>query len=487
MTNKIKRKKHTIDHPILIVDDQAVSMAFLSTSLEKAGYKDLICCQDERNVISILESRNVEIILLDLVMPYIPGETLLEEIGQRFPEIPVIVTTGTNDTATVVRCIKKGAYDYITKPIDGALLSAAVQRAFKVRELRRQNDRLSKNLLSDQLVGAEHFANIITRNRKMHSLFRYCEAVAPGREPVLITGETGTGKELLARAFHTASNCDGEFVAVNVAGVDDHVFSDTLFGHEKAAFTGADRPRRGFINKAAGGTLFLDEIGELSEQSQIKLLRVIQEKEFYPLGADRPIATDARIIVATHKDMEVMLEQGTFRQDLYFRLRTHHMEVPPLRDRLDDIELLLDCFLEQAAKEFNKRRPTYPRELIQLLRVHDYPGNVRELRAMVYDAVARHTSKTLSTEAFKKYILPSAQSVTAPEERPSERMYVDLKTLPTLKSAVEALIDEALHRSGSNQKIAAAMLGITPPALSKRLKQRAEKTNGSGTAPSEPH
>lgn len=469
------KSHHNPAYPILIVDDQRVAMSFLSKELKNAGYDNQICCIDERTVIDILESQEIEFILLDLVMPHISGETLLDEIQCKFPDIPVIVTTGTDDIATVVRCMKKGAYDYITKPIDKALFSAAAGRAVKMRELKRQNTRLSQNLLSDRPSHSEHFTDIVTCNRKMHALFKYCEAIAPGREPVLITGETGTGKELMARAFHSVSGRKGDFVAVNVAGVDDHVFSDTLFGHEKGAFTGADRPRRGFIHKAAGGTLFLDEIGELSEQSQIKLLRVIQEKEFFPLGADQPLPTDARIIVATHKDMNTLLAQGKFRQDLYFRLRTHHMEIPPLRERTDDIPLLLEFFFEQAAQEFNKKRPTYPGELIQLLQVHDFPGNVRELRAMVYDAVARHTSKTLSTEVFKKYIFPSSQSSAEAKSPPPQKIYLNLTSLPTLKTAVEALIDEALERSGSNQKIAAAMLGITPPALSKRLKQRVEK------------
>jgi DNA-binding NtrC family response regulator len=464
-------------HPILIVDDQQVAMTFLSAALERAGYDHLICCLDERLAMSTLESREVEIILLDLMMPHIPGETLLADIRDRYPEIPVIVTTGTNDIATVVRCMKKGAYDFISKPVDAALLGAAVRRALKLRELQRQNSRLSQNLLAESPAHPEHFSEIVTCKRKMHALFRYCEAIAPGKEPVLITGETGTGKELMARAFHVASGRKGEFVAVNVAGVDDHVFSDTLFGHEKGAFTGADRPRRGFILKAAGGTLFLDEIGELSESSQIKLLRVIQEKEFFALGADRPIKTDARIIVATHKDMNALLSDGSFRQDLYFRLRTHHLEMPPLRERLEDIPLLLEYFFEQAAREFNKKKPTYPQELVQLLKVHPFPGNVRELRAMVYDAVARHASKTLSTEAFRKYIFPSS-ATPPPVHRSSQRIYVELRPLPTIKTAVEALIDEALERSGSNQKIAAALLGITPPALSKRLKQRAESAQG---------
>jgi DNA-binding NtrC family response regulator len=462
-------------NPILIVDDQRTIQVIIAKMLKKAGYDHVVSCTDERNAVNILENQDIEIILLDVIMPYISGEELLMEIRKKVPEIPVVMVTSQNDTATVVRCMRNGAYDYITKPIDEDLLVAAIERAIQFRELERQNLRLRNNLLAVSPSNKAFFEHIITGSSKMIALFKYCEAVAPGKEPVLITGETGTGKELMARAFHAASQRKGPFVAVNVAGVDDHAFSDTLFGHEKGAFTGADRPRHGFINKAQGGTLFLDEIGDLSEGSQIKLLRVIQENEFFALGSDRPIPTDARIIVATHKNLALLQESQRFRKDLFFRLRTHHMEIPPLRERREDIGLLLDNFMEEAAKQFDKAKPTYPKELIQLLKVHDFPGNVRELRAMVFDAVARHTSKVLSTEVFSKYIFPANRKPQANESLEKEKYFNDLVTLPTLKAAAEALIDEAMHRAGSNQKIAAAMLGITPPALNKRLKQRTEK------------
>ncbi|MGD8834006.1 MAG: sigma-54 dependent transcriptional regulator [Desulfobacteraceae bacterium] len=462
-------------NPILIVDDQRTIQVIIAKMLKKAGYDHVVSCTDERDTINILENQEIEIILLDVVMPYISGDELLMEIRKKVPQIPVVMVTSQNDTATVVRCMRNGAYDYITKPIDSDLLVAAIERAIQFRELERQNLRLRNNLLTASPANKAFFEHIITGSSKMIALFKYCEAVAPGKEPVLITGETGTGKELMARAFHAASHRKGPFVAVNVAGVDDHVFSDTLFGHEKGAFTGADRPRHGFINKAQGGTLFLDEIGDLSEGSQIKLLRVIQENEFFALGSDRPMPTDARIIVATHKNLALLQESERFRKDLFFRLRTHHMEIPPLRERREDIGLLLDYFMKEAAKQFDKSKPTYPNELVQLLKVHDFPGNVRELRAMVFDAVARHTSKMLSTEVFSKYIFPTNRKSQTNESLEKEKYFDDLETLPTLKAAAEALIDEAMHRAGSNQKIAAAMLGITPPALNKRLKQRADK------------
>ncbi len=472
-------KNPNLAHSILIIDDQRTALAFLTKMLNEAGYDQIITCSDERQAIDILGREKIDLILLDLVMPHISGEDLLVEINVNYRNIPVIMTTSQDDTATIVRCMRKGAYDYITKPVDQDLLAAAVQRALKYKALERQNAALRNNLLSDAPENKAIFADFITQSPKVISLFKYCEAIAPGREPVLITGETGTGKELMARAFHAASGRKGPFIAVNVAGVDDHVFSDTLFGHEKGAFTGADRPRRGFISKAQHGTLFLDEIGDLSEPSQIKLLRMIQENEFYPLGADRPLSTNARVIVATHKSIQWLQEGERFRQDLFFRLRTHHMAIPPLRERLEDIGPLVQYFLDQASTEFGKPIPTYPKELIQLLKVYAFPGNIRELRAMVYDAVARHSSKVLSIDAFKKYIFSPGQASQSNGSSNKLRYFENIVTLPTLKASAEALVDEALRRSDNNQRIAAAMLGITPPALSKRLKQRSELRNGS--------
>ena len=472
-------KNHNPAHSILIIDDQRTALVFLSKILKQAGYEQIITCADERQALGILKNEDIDIILLDLVMPHISGEDLLVEITKSHGSIPVIMTTSQDDTATIVRCMRKGAYDYITKPVEKDLLTATVQRAIKYRELQIQNAALCNNLLSDAPANQAIFSDFITRSPKVISLFKYCEAIAPGKEPVLITGETGTGKELMARAFHAASDRKGPFIAVNVAGVDDHVFSDTLFGHEKGAFTGAEKLRHGFIRKAQEGTLFLDEIGDLSEPSQIKLLRMLQENEYYPLGADRPVNTNARVIVATHKGVQWLQEGNGFRQDLYFRLRTHHMAIPPLRERLEDIDLLVAHFMEQASREFDKPVPTYPKELVALLKVYAFPGNIRELRAMVYDAVARHSSKVLSTEAFNKYIFSPDKVKKDTGAHIKPRYFEEVVTLPTLKASADELIDEALRRSDNNQRIAAAMLGITPPALSKRLKQRSEQKSGS--------
>ena len=271
---------------------------------------------------------------------------------------------------------------------------------------------LKQCLLGDSRHQREAFAEIITRDKAMGAVFRYVEAVAPSPYPVLITGETGTGKELVARAVHRLSARSGEFVAVNVAGLDDTMFSDTLFGHTKGAYTSADRPREGLITTAAEGTLFLDEIGDLAVASQVKLLRLLQDGAYHPLGADRPRQSRARIVVATNCDVLQAVNAGTFRKDLYYRLRTHHVQLPPLRERTGDLPLLVAHFVEKAALAVGKPTPTVPLALHQLLKSYCFPGNLRELEAMIVDAVARQRGRILSLESFKNAMSGSSPVAT---------------------------------------------------------------------------
>jgi DNA-binding NtrC family response regulator len=262
-----------------------------------------------------------------------------------------------------------------------------------------------------------------------------------------------------------------------VAGLDDTVFADTLFGHVRGAFTGADQPRRGIIEEAADGTLFLDEIGDLSVASQVKLLRFLQEGEYLPLGSDRPKRVKARVIVATHQDLAAKERAGTFRRDLFYRLRTHRVHVPPLRDRKGDIPLLVDHFLDEAARSLGKKRPTPPKQLAQLLATHDFPGNVRELQAMVYDAVSVHTDRVLSMDTFLRAI-GQREAQPAGGDAGDRNPFSGLDRLPGMDEALELLVREAMARADGNQTIAARLLGISQPALSKRLKSYREEGTG---------
>ena len=282
-----------------------------------AGINNIIRYQDSREVMPLLSRQEIEVMLLDLSMPHITGEELLSLITKDFPEIPIIIITGSNDVDTAVACMKSGAFDYMVKPVEKSRLISGVKRAIEIRELQRENRLLKARVLSDQLQHPEAFSEIVTRHGTMRSIFQYIEAISISPQPVLITGETGVGKELVARAIHTLSNRKGNFVPVNVAGLDDNVFADTLFGHNKGAFTGADQPRSGLIEQASGGTLFLDEIGDLHPTSQVKLLRLLQDGEFFPLGADIAKHSDARVVVATNQNLQTLQESGKFRKDLY--------------------------------------------------------------------------------------------------------------------------------------------------------------------------
>ncbi|MGQ9663676.1 MAG: sigma-54-dependent transcriptional regulator [Kiritimatiellia bacterium] len=390
--------------PILVIDDDTdLQRSFLHV-LRNAGLTNVAQCTDGRQVASLLDNGEFEIILLDLNMPHVSGHELLPMIVQKHPEVPVIIVTGNDEIKTAVKCMRAGAFDYLVKPVSEEELVAVVKRAIEVHEMRRENRLLKEHMLAGELNHPEAFAEIVTGNKTMYALFRYIEAVAVTPQPILITGETGVGKELIARAIHRLSQRKGEFLPVNISGLDDNMFSDTLFGHVRGAFTGAVEARKGLIEKTAGGTLFLDEIGDLSLVSQVKLLRLVQEREYFPLGSDSPKHTDTRIVVATNRDLAALLQQGKFREDLYFRLRSHHVHVPPLRERLDDLPLLVEHLLGKAAAVLGVRKPTPPPALYTLLSSYPFPGNVRELEAMCFNAVSTHKSGLLSMDTFRQAI-----------------------------------------------------------------------------------
>ena len=460
--------------PVMLVDDEVQALDSFELALRSGNVNNFLRCQDSRDVMPLLAEQDIEVMLLDLRMPHLSGEELLSQITTDFPHVPIIVITGADDVETAVKCMRAGAFDYIVKPVERSRLVASVKTALELRELQRQNQLLRAHVLSDQLADPEPFAEIITTSKMMRSIFQYIEAIANSPQPVLLTGETGVGKELAARAIHTVSGRQGAFIAINVAGLDDNVFADTLFGHRKGAFTGADQTRNGMVEKAEEGTLFLDEIGDLSPASQVKLLRFLQDGEFFPLGSDVAKRSNARVVVATNQELETLKDSGKFRKDLYYRLRIHQVHIPPLRERKEDLPLLLDHFLEKTAKTLGKKKPTPPNELTTLLGAYHFPGNIRELESIIFDAISKHVSGKLSMEVFKSYISeqqpalkPDSKGLPLDDSAPisfSEK-------LPTLKQAELLLIAEALKRSGGNQAIAAIYLGISRQALNRRLRQ----------------
>ncbi|BCS96097.1 sigma-54-dependent Fis family transcriptional regulator [Desulfoluna limicola] len=465
------------DFPILLIDDEPSWLRSLGLLLERAGFTNLHKLTDGRKAQSLLAEQKIGIVLLDLMMPGMSGEELIPLIREESPDTVIIVVSGMNQVNLAVQCMKLGASDFIVKTGAEERIVTTVRNAVKLWELKREN-RAIRDTISKGPSNPEAFSQIATTNRYMASIFSYIESLATSRQPVLITGESGTGKELIARAIHRVSNPPGPMVSVNVAGLDDTIFSDTLFGHVRGAFTGADARRAGMVEKASNGTLFLDEIGDLSAPSQVKLLRLLQEGDYYPVGSDLPEKINARVVCSTHQDLPAKGKERLFRKDLFYRLQTHHIHMPPLRERKDDIPILLETFLTMAAEETGKKRPVYPQELPVLLATYHFPGNIRELKSMVYDAMARHQGGTLSMASFKEAMQGHPGSIEDSPPPPADSTgnpFTGLEPLPNLAEASHLLVMEAMARAEGNQSIAARLLGISQPALSKRMKLIREK------------
>jgi len=463
----------------LIVDDETNTLKASATILKMNGCKDVVTESDSRRVLEIMQAGGIAVVILDLFMPHVSGMELLPRLRELYPQVPVIIVTAAYEVERAVECIKTGAFDYLVKPVEHERLLITLQNALESSELTGQVASLRDHLVEDRLDNPAVFEEIVSGSRKMRSIFQYLEVIAKSPQPVLITGESGTGKELVTRAIHRLSGCKGDLVTVNLAGLDDTMFSDTLFGHKRGAFTGADQLRDGLIVKAAHGVILLDEIGDLGESSQIRLLRLIQEREFYPVGSDTPRRSEARIVCASNKDLKELVAQGRFRNDLYYRLNVHHVELPPLRNRKEDLPLLLEHFICQAATTLGIAIPSYPRELLDLLAVYHFPGNVRELQGIVFDAVARSKAGKLSQEPFR--LVMSSARTPAPAPQMSSDPGEDSRLgqleeiwghFPTLDEAENYLIDVAMRIAKGNQGTAATMLGLKRQTFNIRLKKR---------------
>jgi DNA-binding NtrC family response regulator len=439
--------------PVLMIDDDEISLKFYSTILESYGISNIKQFSDSREALPFLSENQVLLILLDLNMPHISGIELLKEINELYPDIPVIVITADNKVELAVECIKTGAFDYLVKPVQTSRLLSVIKHVIEINNLKTEVNKLSTQVLTGQLKNPDAFSEIIANNDTMKSIFKYIEAISQSPKAVLITGESGTGKELIAKVIHKLSCNNKNFVPVNVSGLDDTVFSDTLFGHKKGAFTGADSDRKGLIVQAANGTLFLDEIGDLDNN--------LSEKSY------------ANIVSATNADLKKLIRNNIFRNDLYYRLIAHNIHIPPLRERFDDLPLLIEHFLIQASKSLKKAKPTPPKELNTLLNTYYFPGNIRELQSMIFDAVSLHESGILSLTYFKEYIRKNTEIINIENDNNNGDKIINFsKRFPTLKETEDLLIKEALKKANGNQSIAADLLGINQSTLSRRLKDQ---------------
>lgn len=439
---------------ILLVDDDRVHRTMLRTLLSSWGAK-VDEAEDGARAIALCREKPYDLILMDVLMPEVDGITALQAIKSYNPSIPVLIMTAFSNVESAVEAIKSGAYDYLTKPLDFDVLKLTLGRALDHATLRHEN-----KVLKEQLGGFDS-GGIIGSSPVMRKLMEMLAMVAPSDATVLVCGESGTGKELIAKAIHTNSGrSKGPFVAVNCAALADNLLESELFGHEKGAFTGADRRRHGHFAHADTGTLFLDEIGEISPAMQVKLLRVIQEREFLRVGGDESVRVDVRLVAATNRDLEKEVESGRFRQDLYFRLNVVTLDMPPLRDRVEDIPLLAQKFLARYSAKNNKRIKGFTPGAMDCLLKHPWPGNVRELENVVERAVV-----LLVGDYVGERELPVSVSSGPAGNGKGEVRLTGLSLDEVEKKAVL----QTLEACGGNKSEAARQLGVTRKTLHAKL------------------
>lgn len=462
--------------PLLLVDEDWNSLIETEALLQSHGISHLLHCLDSRELLGLLGQQPVAAILLEInSLQQQANEQLLELLCREFPHLPVIVATRSEELDSAVRCIKIGAFDYVIKPADSERLVTVVKNALALRDLREENHALRNCVLSPELKNPGAFAAIVTQNDQLLTLFRYAESVARSTEPLMITGEMGVGKNLLAHIVHQISSRPGSFISVDIKELDDQAFAATVFGRtasgRAAGRTGTSYG--GLIEHAAGGTLFLDEINTLSAHAQTLLLRMLQTGNYLPDGTDLPRLNEARIVSATRCDLWENVRGGEFRHDLNFRLRSHHLHIPPLRERRDDIPLLVTHFLEQAVVRYDLEPLAVPDELWPLLDGYDFPANVRELEQLLYQAARASDGGRLALSSIRNHIGKPLINNSKTEVLRGRRLQFTTE-LPTMKEAAEQLLKEALARANGNQSVAGRMLGISQQAVSKRLKSLAQ-------------
>jgi DNA-binding NtrC family response regulator len=441
---------------VLVVDDEEAQRKVLAGFLKKRGY-EVLTAAGAADALDLAATHTVDLVLTDLRMPGGGGLELLRGLRSMNPEVPVIVMTAYGTVTSAVDAMKQGAADYLGKPVDLDELEMLVTRTLERRALESENRELRERLAErHRLEGLE------TANARMAQAINVAARAAGSRATILIRGESGTGKELLARAIHSASpRADRPLVAVNVAALPETLLESEMFGHERGAFTGADRQHRGRFERADGGTLFLDEIGDLPKGTQAKLLRALQEQRFERLGGTGSIQVDVRVVAATSRDLEAMIRRSEFREDLYYRLNVVSIEIPPLRERREDIPALVDLFLRRFSAEAGATVNGVSREAMDRLLKHDYPGNVRELENLIHRAVVLARGVQITTADLPLHLAGLPSEAEADRGSLVERL-----------AAIErGLLRQALEEAGGVQTRAARALGISERHLRYRLRK----------------
>jgi two-component system response regulator HydG len=450
MTNK--------QHTVLVVDDDSAHCTMLRTLIDGWGYA-VSDADDGSTAVEKIKETAFDLVLMDVRMVKVSGLEALETIKAFNPAIPVIIMTAYSSVETAVKALKKGAHDYLTKPLDFDKLRLTIERAMEHTRLKKEN-----RMLRETLGQTFHSQNIIGKSPAMRALLETVAQVAASEATVLLSGDSGTGKELIAGAIHFNSlRKDGPFVKINCAAITETLLESELFGHEKGAFTGADRRKAGRFSQAHGGTLLLDEVSEMSLMMQVKLLRALQEREFNRVGGEDTVQVDVRVIAATNKDLKEQINNGNFREDLYYRLNVVELEVPPLPDRKEDIPLLAQHFLEKFAAKNHKLIKGFTPAAMNNLIHYDWPGNVRELMNAIERAVVLARTHYLDVSDF-----PIMNEMVGQNSNDTARLY--LKGDLPLEEIEKAAILSTLEAAGGNKSETARRLGITRKTLHKKLK-----------------
>lgn len=452
---------------ILVVDDQESMCETLEVLFKRVGYEVHTCTDGQDAIRAIEEGPPFDLIVTDLVMPVVDGMEVLKTSRRLNPEGQVIMITAHSTTEAAVSAMKLGAYDYIQKPFSLGEMRVTAEKALEKGRLVRENIALRR-----RVEGKTSFEDVIGRSEPIHQVIDTLTKVARLPTNVLIMGESGTGKELLARALHTASpRADRPFVVVDCGAIPETLMESELFGHTKGAFTGAVGTKTGLIKAASGGTLFLDEVGELPPSMQVKLLRAIQERTIKPVGSVETIPVDVRVVAATNRPLEDAIEKGAFRSDLYYRLNVIRVEIPPLRDRADDIPILCEHFVGRYNNAFGKMVQGLDEDALESLVHHPFPGNVRELSNIIERCVALETADRIRLETIRDGMSPENPVLPLARATRSEigRQVADKGLDGVLGAFESSILERYWTRHGGNRKLIAEKLGITLRSLRYRL------------------